>query len=676
MLGNAARTISSTRPACRRGCLCAALVLATAWTPAQALDQNPTELSLDELANAQVTTAARKAQPLSKTSAAVYVISRETIRDSGATSIPELLRRVPGVQVQQLDASKWAVSIRGFNSRLNNKLLVLIDGRPVYDHTLSGVYWEAVALPLDEIERIEVIRGPGGALWGANAVNGVINIITRPATDTLGGLVRAGVGRVEKGFATARHGMALGENAFGRIYLRARNRDESERVSGGEADDDWEQQAGGFHLDWQLSADDTLSLQGDSYDLKADQSSLRIQLDPPARIPSHDATHFYGQNLLGRWVHRDRGAGEWTVQVFQDSTHHSELVYGVDSDTFDLDAQHRLALSPGQELTWGLGYRRIQSAISGPNLTTVRGDEPFDVTSLFVSDQLSFWDDALQLTLGVKWEDHELVGETVQPNIRVNRAVNEDWSLWAAWGKAVRTPARSELDVALLALSLPSGRPSPALLGFYITGNPGLEPERMKASELGLRWLASDKLSIDLALFQNRYEDLVVSTLGPQFVDPAQGILRQDFFPTNTGEATAQGLELALHWLPLDWWSLSLNYARISLRADLPTASQEASQEASLEGGTPREQAWLQNSFQLAEDWELALILRHRDGLSSSTRSLPSRTDLELNLGWQAAEQLHLGLSGRNLSDNDEPDVLGGQIRIERSLYLTARYEF
>lgn len=635
-------------------------------------DLGVTDLSLDQLANAEVISAAKKPQALSETAAAVFIISREMIRRTGASTIPELLRMVPGVAVGQIDNNRWAVGIRGFNDRLNRRLLVLVDGRPVYDQTVSGTYWEMISVPLEEIERIEVIRGPGGALWGANAINGVINILTRKATDTVGGVVSAGGGDTEQAFAAAHYGFTTGNNAYTRVQAQMRRVDSSHLTNGMDAHDGADIANAGLRMDWAATTHDNLMFEANGFDTSVDQRSAHIQLTSPYIETRDDTMRGKGDNALAHWTHQFDQLGVSDLQAFYDHTRHTELVYGIENHTADIELGHRLRFNRWQELSGSLNYRVIRSDIYGENLTTQHGTDTFSVSSISLSDETDLFSDSVKLTLGAKWERYEMVGSNIQPDIRISWQTTDSLSLWAAANRAVHTPSRTDLDVELLASVSPWPFPPPSLLTIYIIGNPDLKPELMDSYEAGSRWLAGNSLSFDLSLFDNHYHDFIATQFGAPYVDPDNGTLRFDAYPDNFDQAHVRGGELAIQWLPTEWWSLNLNISRITIDVDpvrLP------SQQQGFEHNVPAKQVSLQNRFSFGSDWTVDIWERYRSEISNGSTRLPLRRDLDIDLAWHINDRLKLILAGKNLTHNRDPDFFGGS-RIPRSALASIRYEW
>ena len=415
------------------------------------------DLNLQDLLALEVTSAAKKKQSLNETAAAVFVITREDIRRSGVTSIAEALRMVPGIQVASLDANKWAISSRGFNAQFANKLLVLLDGRSVYTPSFSGVYWDAQDTLLEDIERIEVIRGPGATLWGANAVNGVINIITRPAIDTRGTLAVAGAGNEEQ-FAHLRHGFELGDDAAGRYYLKAKQTEASHAPDlAADAGDDWQSLRGGFRFDFDTSRGDNWTVQGDIYENDLNQILQQDWLDPtdPANNPPDPASPYLarnivdeaasrGYNLLLHWQ-RETATSRYSVQGYIDHSYRSEHYITQQIDTVDLEFQHNYRGIDGHDLVWGLGYRRLRYHVDSSFSVAIEnpGSQTADLINGFIQDEISL-NDRLHLTLGTKLEHNDYTGDEIQPNLRLAWQHSPGQTVWGALSRAVRTPSAVE----------------------------------------------------------------------------------------------------------------------------------------------------------------------------------------------------------------------------------------
>jgi len=417
-----------------------------AWAPivAEAAAHAPdlTELTLEQLMTVEITSASKKEEPLWDSAAAVFVITGEDIRRAGMKSIPEALRLAPGVQVAQFGANRWAISARGFNATFSNKLLVLIDGRTVYTPLFAGVFWDAQDTLLEDIERIEVIRGPGGTLWGANAVNGVINIITKQAKATQGGYVEVGGGTEERGFVGTRYGGRIGSDLFYRGYFKYANHDNLVTATGHEGIDDWRTYRGGFRLDWEPSTRDTVTVQGDLYKGDFGQTLPIPSLLPPFSATRESRDDFAGGNVLSRWRHRMADRRETSVQFYYDRTHRDELLFHETRDTVDLEFQHRFPLGARHDLIWGVDTRVTIDAlnkINSPTLVFEPRRRTDHLVSGFIQDQIALIHDRLMLTLGSKFEHNSFSGFEAQPNARLVYSPNAWNRVWTAVSRAVRT---------------------------------------------------------------------------------------------------------------------------------------------------------------------------------------------------------------------------------------------
>ncbi|MDH4189416.1 MAG: TonB-dependent receptor, partial [Betaproteobacteria bacterium] len=461
-----------------------------------AFAQDITALSLEELMRIEVTTASRKIQTMQDTPAAAFVITADDIRRSGATTIPDLLRMVPGVQVAQIAAGRWAVTARGFNGRFANALLVQMDGRTLYSPLFSGVLWEAQDVPLQDIERIEVIRGPGAAMWGANAVNGVINIITRHARRTQGGALELAAGSSDRGMTSARYGGESGNSTYWRAWGHARNRDGAYDPAVGDASSDsWRSRSAGFRLDSVFTPADRVTVSGEIRDGDARDIWVVPSILPPAyATPTPVTQNHQGSHLLGRWERSLAGGSEIALQGFVDQTHFEVGSFIVeDRRTWDLDFQHRLRARRGHDLIWGLGYRSSQDDIgSGGLFTILPKQRRFTLASVFLHDDLELLPERLRLTVGARIDHNNFSGTDRQPSVRLLWTPASAHTLWGAVSHAVRSPSRSELDATIDLAVLPPGTPqNPAPLPVLVQASPSgnARPERLYATEFGYRVL-------------------------------------------------------------------------------------------------------------------------------------------------------------------------------------------
>jgi iron complex outermembrane recepter protein len=650
-------------------------------------------LSLEELLNVEVTTASRKAERLLDVAAAAFVITRDDIEQSGATSIPEALRMAPGVQVARLSNNRWAVSVRGFNGRFANKLLVLVNGRSVYSPLYSGVIWEAEDTLLDDVDRIEVIRGPGAAMWGANAVNGVINVITRRARDSQGNLLVAGLGTEEGAFAAFRHGGESGEGHY-RVWGKVFARDESVDLSGNRASDDWRAGRMGFRGDWPLAAGDRLTVSGSAYkstsgdrwnypDL-ASASGSRLQETPQSNQGAH---------VIGRreWTLAD--GSEASIQGYLD---HSEVdiarVVKEHRTTADLDFQHRKRFGERHDLVWGLGYRLSHDDIDARSLVDFSPrSRDFRLVTAFAQDDITLVPDTLRLMLGARLEHNSFTGFEPQPNLRVLWTPTPRQAWWAAASRAVRTPSRVEedaqWDLGVTPASAP-GNPTglPVLTRNVPMAGGELVAEKVTALEVGVRHRFDAGLSVDITAFHNRYRDLRANRrLAIDPVYSATPYLLQRLTSDNNVAARSHGLELALDWHPTAWWRLqsTYSYLRVSSWAetDDPIDRMNA---VDNEGIAPRHQFSLRSSMSFSNRHRVDAWLRYVSEISSAypaEGTIPAYTTLDLRYAWRPTPKFELSLVGQNLLDRRHqefgPVSLPSELtQVERGFYIKGKWQF
>ncbi|MCM8884957.1 MAG: TonB-dependent receptor [Candidatus Thiodiazotropha sp.] len=639
------------------------------------------DLTLEDLLNIEVTSVSKKKQRLNEAAAAVYVITQEDIRRSGVTSIPEALRMAPGIHVGRLDANKWAISSRGFNNQFANKLLVLIDGRSVYTPVYSGVYWDAQDTLLEDIDRIEVIRGPGASLWGANAVNGVINIITKPASETQGGLLVAGAGDEEKIIGSLRYGSELNDSTHGRYYLKFNDRDSSYSTTlDDQAGDDWDKVQGGFRFDSLASGSDQWTFQGDFYDAEINQR-VNEWKDPndPANIvfaPFYlstlipDEVDVSGWNLLTRWDHVFSSQSNSTLQLYYDFTKRDGRLLGQQYKTLDIDYQHQLQFSKSHDLLWGLGYRYIQYDFNNTfNAEFLHDNRSVDLFSAFVQDEIILIPESLRLILGSKFEHNEFTGFEVQPSARLVWLASERSTIWTSVSRAVRTPSYVEEDSRIVTRVV-----SPFV--FYSNGGDDFESEELLAYEVGYRFQPRVNISLDLAIFYNDYDKQRSFETSP---------VPTNFFFDNKLSASTYGLEWVMDWRPLEWWQLKGNYSYIQIDSDLLRGSTSPIDlENVSENSYPQHQVSLRSNMDLSHQVSLDLWLYYVDKLNRSSFSVPmtvsNYSNFNVHLAWQLKDNIEISLIGQNLLDNRHMEFVGEkhltQTEIERSVYAKIRLDF
>ena len=526
-----------------------------------------TDLSLEQLMQIEVTSAAKKPQKLSQTATAIYVITSEDIRRSGVTSIPEALRMAPGVQVARIDQNKWAISIRGFNYLFSEKLLVLIDGRTLYNALFSGVFWDIQDTLLEDVARIEVIRGPGAALWGANAVNGVINIITKKTENTLGFLSTVTAGSEERLAGSLRYGGALGDMGSYRIYGKYLDRDTFADQDGDEAMDDQDLLRFGFRADLQPNANQSLTIQGEIYDGESGGQVTYPILQPLYSQTEEGAMNVDGGNLLTRYEHRFHNDSELSLQVYYDLNNRDMFIGDIKMETIDIDFQHRFNWGTRQEITWGLGYRHIKHKVSLEQPETVYlHNHKLDLFSTFFQDEITLIPERLKLIIGCEFEDNEFTGFEYQPNARLLWTPDQRLSFWGAISRAVRTPSTANYDAIFTMAVIPPNPFNPLPTKVVFTGNKDIESENILAFEAGCRMQLTDNLNLDLALFYNRYDDLLSD--GEMDTSLTFPYVTTTIRPDNSSDASTWGAELTVDWRPLNWWRLQFAGSLIDIDAD------------------------------------------------------------------------------------------------------------
>ncbi len=645
------------------------------------------ELSLDELLNVEITSVSKKAEPLQDAPAAVFVISADDLRRSGVRSIPDALRMVPGVQVAQIDAQRWAVSARGFNGRFAARLLVLMDGRSLYSPLYSGVYWESQDTFIEDIERIEVIRGPGATLWGANAVNGVINIITRSAADTIGTRVYAGLGDQLEAFAGARHGFRIDADTDARVYVKYKEHDEFELVGGADANDDWDNVQGGFRVDHALNAHDSLTLQGDAFTQDLSKFVDRPTLTAPFTARFLDSAEASGGNLIGRWTRTLSADEDLQLQAYVDYYERTEQFADLEITTYDVDFQHHFTPSARHEIVWGLGYRLTDIWVTGRgNVSVTDSDHEDHLFSGFIQDAITLVPERWTLILGSKFEHNDFTGFEAQPSARVVFKPAQRQTLWAAISRAVRTPSVGEqvnvIPFQTIPPNTPPNFPNPLPLQLVNVGDQYDDSVEQLAYELGWRFDASDRLSLDTALYYAEYDNGRIATPGAvSFVPAPVPHTRQLLQLGNDLEGETYGIELAATWDVSDSTRVQLAYShqRTFDHDDLPGDDLN-------EGSQPRNQLSLRTDIALSPQLELNLWGRYVDRLpalvvaTGPAVSIPSYTELDLQLTWRPQPKLELSLVGRNLLNPSHREFVQEAFtppsEVERSVYGYVKVDF
>jgi iron complex outermembrane receptor protein len=634
-----------------------------------------TQKSLEDLMNIGVTSVSKKEQKTSQVAAAIFVISQEDIQRSGALNIPDLLRMVPGLDVAQIDAGKWAISARGINGQYSNKLLVMVDGRTVYTPIFAGVFWDSQNTPLGVIERIEVIRGPGAAVWGANAVNGIINIITKNTENTHGTLIAAREGTSETGPDTIRYGGKAGGIGNYRVYAAGFHVRSLPTPTGLDGQDDWRLIQGGFRADSTLTAKDTLTTEGEVY--RGDAGELAfvpISLQPPVNAVLALRDRYWGWNMLTRWNRTISENSSTSLQVYFDRTTRGDNSYGLGLNTIDIDFQHHVGWDARQDIVWGLGYRLT----SDDTIQTLRNsftpaDRSNQLFSAFAQDEIAIQADSLHLSLGARLEHNVYTGFDIEPSARLAWTPNSRNMLWCAVSGAVRTPARSDTNIRLNYSALPDGPGGmPMLVSLF--GNPKVKDERVTTFEAGYRSSWTSSLSLDASAFYNRYRDL--ETVEPQpmriEVNPAPIHL---LIPTTWGNGMygeSHGVELFANWKATSFWTLSPGYALLSAHFHTLASSQDTAIAFVTAGSTPNHQAQLRSSVSLPKNmqWNLSAYFVNR----LPALAVPSYTRVDTGLTWRAGNHASMSLEGQNLFSDRHLEFSGPDSTVQPSLMKRSAY--
>jgi iron complex outermembrane receptor protein len=632
-------------------CFLAGLALAFAVSPLEAFAQetNGTDLdlpSLEQLMSAEVTSVAKKEQTLSATPAGVYVVSSEDIAASGERNIPDLLRIVPGLQVAQMDENKWAVSARGFNGWWNNKLLVLVDGRSVYTTLFSGVFWDQIDLPLDEIDRIEVIRGPGAALWGTNAVNGVVNIISKKAQNTHGNLLTAGAGSHEPGSVGVRTGGEIKSNLD---YRFSGNYGDHQGLMPAPSFDssNFQQQAGaGFRLDWGLR-NGTLVAIGNI--LRGSSGGLRSNIDNIERgavSVEKGTTETTGTDLLLRWTHETSSGEAFTLQASHAWLDRASKQLSYRVHTVDVSLEHRFRWGLRNEFVWGAANRTTtDKVVGGAGLSFVPVHDLYHMSSVFLQDDATLVPHRLAVTIGAKIERDSHRNPDLMSTARVLWTPSRSQSLWAAVSQAERVPSRTDRGLEFRSPPLPDADGVNIIVEAH--GSPSIVSEEVLSAEIGYR-MQQRRFSFDVAAFHNFYDNLRTSEPGQPFITTTAGstnlILPSTF--GNKASAETYGAEISTHVVLTPRWKLTANYALLRIQIHRVEGGLDPQVELD-EGRTPRHQVGFRSSFDIGRGLKLIPSTYYVGALSKV--AVPSYVRLDLHLSWQLQENVALSLMGQNL---------------------------
>jgi len=629
--------------------------------------------SLEQLINQEVTSVSKQEEKASQAAAAVYVITAEDIRRSGATSIAESLRMAPGISVARSGSSGWAVTSRGFNDEFASKMLVMIDGRSVYNPLFAGVYWDVQNVPLETIDRIEVIRGPAGTIWGANAVSGVINIITKPAEETQDGRQDTLIGNKDI-MTSLRYGGKIGDKGAWRAYGMQQRWDEESTLAGHGMGDDWKNEQGGFRADYNLTDRDALGVQGDYY--QGNENFLRAvpSLIPPYSFASDTNVSLQGGNFMLNWERKISDAEHLHLKAYYDYTSRTRHLIGQQqARTFDVEFQHSFTPQERHEIVWGLGYRLIDDSLdSSPYIFYADPSREMQLFSAFAQDKIALVEDEVFLTLGSKFEHNDFTGFEYQPSARLSWLVNNNNTVWLAVSRAIRSPNRSSDDTNLIIGSVPG-------LGYVaLAGDHGAESEKLLAYEAGFRSRLSQDFAVDVTGYFNDYNDLVSSSRGTPYISTVLGAtppsLILPLVPSNSVEGHVWGAEATANWDVTDNWSLAASYSYLDMNLSGMTATSLVTNE----GTTPQHQFNLRSYLNVTENVEFDTLLYFNDNLPAE--GIDVYTRLDVRLGWRPVESVEVSLAGQNLTDDQHPEfsafTYNNPAQIGRAVYGLVSWKF
>ena len=643
-----------------------------------------TEVSIEQLMDLEVSTVTKRRQKLSETAAAVFVLSGDDIRRSGAVSIPEALRLVPGLQVVRIDSHRWTVSSRGFyNEGYANKMLVLIDGRSVYSNISQTVFWEGQDTLLEDIDRIEVIRGPGTSLWGENAVNGVINIVTRNANDTQGALIAGGGGVQEQAIGNGRFGGKVGEDFAYRGFVKYYRRDDFTNTAGTNFQDGNDRIQGGVRTDWSLGEDDRLTLQGDIFDADGGGLFTYPDLNAPFSTVANRPQHMSGGNGLGRWSHTFSETSELELQAYYDQEKLQDVgTFNGIRHTVDLDSHHSFQLGERHQILWGGGYRLLWDKLKDVGIFFV-ATPPNQTThhfGLFVQDDITLVPDRFHLIAGTKLSRNSYTDFEVEPTGRLLWTPTGRQTVWAAFSRSVRTPGRVEDGTRSNFMVTPPSTATgglPVLVG--AAGSPNFKPETALTGELGYRTEVTEQVSLDLTAFLARYNDIRTFETGTAALEttPAPAHLFLPLDLANMMNGTTAGAELATQWRPLDWWRISAAYSFLHMDFSLDPGSTDTTSVATAEGDGPKNQVNIHPSFDLPYHFEFDPIFYYVGPLKG--RNIPHYFRLDARVGWVPTDRIELSAVAQNLTDDKHQEFSGtftGATLVPRTFYGKATLRF
>ncbi|MDA1067063.1 MAG: TonB-dependent receptor [Verrucomicrobia bacterium] len=656
------------------------LTLFIGSTPIIAVDY--TELSIDELMHVEINSVSRKFESLFEAPAAVHLISNEDVKRSGMTSLAETLRMSPGLHVGRVDETNVAVASRGFNDVSSNKLLVMTDGRSVYSPLFSGVQWIDQQIIMEDLDRIEVIRGPGASLWGANAVNGVVNITTKSSKDTVGSFASVLLGDFLEFQAVGRHGEDLGNDRYIRFYAKHIRQAKSPSDSPlGDLEHSIEQSLVGFRYDWEGGERGRLTIQGDLLYGETNSISENFSLVPPFGAEMLSSGTSFMAYLLSRWSKPVGEEGELSVQGYLDFANEDLTFFGNDEFIADLDAQLRQVTSEHNEFVTGVGFRFYDDKLeASERFLFLPSEDQRWLLSAFFQNEFKAIPDKLHVTVSAKVEHTKYANFEFQPNLRVLFRPDENQALWASIARAARTPSRAERTALITGAIIPPNPLSPIPTKAIVQGNSDFRSEDLVALEVGHRLSKGDGFSIDTALFYNQYEHL-------RSIEP--GAVTQDFtsvphnrFTSLVGngiEGSTYGVEITTNLQPTPRLRMQGTLSILKYKLENNEGSLDTESVGAYEGSSPETQLGLRVMYDITENWLFDVIGHHSSKLVSP--GIDSYTALDSRLAWKPNKGFELSIVGRDLLESEHyefpPTFLGGELkRIPRSYYLRANWKF
>jgi iron complex outermembrane recepter protein len=670
----------------RNLCVCTTCMVtglpATSFADKNSSQNEFIDIDISQLMNITITSVAKKPQHLADAAAAVFVISAEDIKNSGVTAVADALAMAPGLQVAKISASKWSVSSRGFSGYTSNKLLILIDGHSVYSPAYSGTFWDQQNVLLEDIERIEVIRGPGGTLWGANAVNGVINIITKKSEDTQGVMLTAGGGDQERIMSAARIGGKLGDSTYGRLSLSYNDREENSLYAGGmDTNDGWQSMRGSFRLDGEQSNKGKWTVQGDLYKNDEDQIvSPYWIMTPPYFSSINGSVEDEGANLLARYEHEFSEDKILTVQTYYDYTDREDDYYQQTFNIYDFDLQYRMGVGKSNSLTMGTGFRQIEGEFTENNQVSMPDSED-QLYSAFLQDEITLIPDNLWFTLGTKWEHNDYTGSEWQPSARILWKLAENHSVWTSVARAVRTPSMVEAGGNILLAVIPTDL---GVMEVNLVGNEDFDVEELIAYEAGYRLQPGFNLSLDLAVFYNDYDD----TYGVTQVSPTS----TDLTFMNGSKGDSHGFEAVVDWKPADWVSIQAVYSYLDMSFEVDGSESSGAVTNVfidyVENSSPKNQVSLRSTIDFAKYWRLNLWLRYvgdivvinSKNVLGGAFGIDDYFIFDAKITRTVVESIEFTLAGQNLLEDRQlqyaSEYTTPPIAIERGFYGKVTWRF